>query len=738
MKKQVNPVVSSTIFGVVPPDALVVQRFRSFEQLCETYLSEQSVLGRFRTPESGLSHFLEQCYHAENFSKLSRSEALFSVHHTGKTHLHVLLGLNRIQFIEDGDAFQKFLEKLGNVTLYKQYNKIDIYQLYEASKEIYIAVTNGFLLAGTSPVVVESSIRHLLSGRSLMDNAAFESLVTISSTTAESNVYLHVRQPHNLFGSLLSGRMQRHADFFSKSASWITLSGTTSGDCVSMNGYLLVDNGDADYFSTFTRQTPTQVKLWEFVPASTLAFISFSLSDFVQYRSQYNNYLEIHKKSKAAIAKVKAWEAKTGAKLEEWFAALSPAEAALAWVPVQGRYQWVTILRSHHIQQARKHLGFTVTDTKSFPPVLPNEAAGAFSARFGALFEKSSESHYTIIDNLLFFGSKELLESMVTANGKTASLYGALRQGHLKGKWMEESGFTCVIQSAEARDSLIRLWEPRLVPSINKALAPNENATTIFQVSSTGGKLSAHLSFSVDTPKKSATPMKDAVDTEPIPMVIGSFRIFNHASRKNETLTQEPDGTLILKDANGKVNWSTRRKYAIVDQVAQIDYLKNDKLQMLFVSGGTELCLLDILGRMTSPYPVKLETPVRKGPFVFNPHSNKEYQIFMIHTDNSLRLYDRSGVALPEWKPFIPEDRIEAAPKLLSSAGGYYWLVWGALNDYLLKPDGSIVVMLQKQNRIKQDANLKIDAQGVLNGTTIEGQILTVQLNTGAIKTRKP
>ena len=740
MKQQENRAVSSTIFCVIPPDAIVVQRFRTFENLCESYLSEQAVLSRFRESNSGLSRFLDKIYHTEKeefiSSKLSRSEAILSVHHTGKNNLQVLLGVNHIHFVDGEDIIKNFFEKIGSVTFYKQYNKIDVYQLYEASSVLYVSVIDGFLLAGTSPVMVESSIRHLISGRSLMDDQSFESLSTLSSVTSESNVYVNIRQLDKLCGSLLSKQMQRFTDFFTKTASWITLSGATYSNYVSMNGYVIVDHGDADYFSSFTNQTPTQVKLWESVPASTLAFISLSPSDFTPYRNQYSNFLEIHKRNRGVNALVKTWETKTKLNLNEWFTSLNPVEVALARIPVKGDYQWVTLVRTHSVQQVRKFLGFPSLDSKQLPPVLPNEATGAFSALFGAFFEKSSESHYTILDNTLYFGSKELLESLIAGYGKTTSLYNTMRQGGLRGKWIDESGFTCVLQTTEVRNSILHLWEPRFDPLIEKALSPNENAMVIFQVSPVGGKLQTHLAFSVDT--KGSTSSKNARDNEPIRMNIGSFRIFNHASRKYETLIQEPDSTLLLKDITGKQNWRTRRKYAIVDQVAQIDYLKNDKLQMLFVSGGTELCLLDILGRMTSPYPIKLETPVRKGPFVFDPHSNKEYQMFMIHTDNSLRLYDRSGVAVPEWKPFFPDERMEAAPKLLSYSGGYYWLVWGAIKDYILKPDGSIAVMLQKQNRIKQDADLKIDTQGVLSGITTEGQIITIQLNTGTIKTRKP
>jgi len=734
MKQQTHPVRSSVLFNVIPPDALAIQRFRSFEDLCEAYASPKAFLMRFCTPENGISHFLRETYSAKNdlpvFSKLFRSQAILSLHYTGKNSVQTLLG---IQYTQGEHTFQQLCDELGGATHYKNYNKVDIYQLFGGSKLLYIAFMEGFLLAGTSPVVVESSILHLVNGRSLMDNQTFASLPTLSSATAESSVYVNMQQTDKLFGSLLGIRMQRHADFFTKSASWLALDGTVSGDLVDLDGHLVVDKGDANYFTTLCDQTPASIKTWEAVPSSTLAFISFSLSDFAQYKKRYDNFLEIHKKNKQTIIDTKAWEARMETNLNQWFQSLHPAEVALAWVPVKGGYEWVTLVRSNQIQQARKHLDFPASDPKQPAPVLPNPAVGAFSTLFGSFFAKSSESHYTVMDNTLFFGSQDLLESLRSGYNKSLSLYSVMKQGRIKGKWMEESGLTCVLQAAEARDSLIQMCAPRYIPLIKEALTSFQGAWTIFQISSIGDKPYARILFSADNRQRTTVPAP-----VPVPMAVGSFKIFNHASRKNEELEQKADSTLVLKDVSGKQNWRTRRKYAIVDQVVQIDYYKNDKLQMLFASEGTELCLLDILGRLVTPFPVKMEIPVIKGPFLFDLKSNKDYQIFLIHSDNSLRLYDRSGAAVPDWRPFIPEDRIEHPPILLTYPQGHYWLVYGTQKDYILKPDGTIAVVLQRRNRLKQDAGVTIDADGVLNGFTTEERILTVQLSTGTIKTRKP
>jgi len=737
MKRQAKPVNSSALFCVVPPDALVVQRFKSFDDLYETYSSDKAFLGRFCAEENGLSRFLPF------LSGNSLTDALFSVHHTGKNNVHVLLGLNFKIFSDGENLFERLCTEMGGATLYKRFNKVDIYRLFKEPSLLYIAVADGFLLAGTTPVVVESSIRHLMSGRSLMDNQAFESLVVLSSSSSEGSVYVNVRQFDKLFGALLGKRMQQYADFFSKCASWIALDGATSGEFLHFSGRLLTDKGDADFFATLKNQVPAPIKIWESVPSSTMALITFSLSDFERYRNQYGNYLEIHKRDKRAESQVAAWESKTQKKLNEWFMMLYPAEAALAWIDVKGEYQWVTIVRSSQIQQARKSLSFPVADPKQPPLILPNPSAGAFSAFFGPFFAKSTESHVTIMENTLFFGSQESLETLVTGYGKTLSLYSLMRQGRIRGKWMDESGISCVLQGAQARDSLIKMCDPRYTSLIETALDPFDYSLALIQVTSLGGNPYVNFLLSADNYKQGSTPAKsvakEAVDNEPLPMNVATFKIFNHASRKSETITQTPEGALVLKDAVGRQTWRTSKKFSLVDQIVQIDFYKNDKLQMLYVSDGKELCLLDILGRMVPGFPKTLPTRVRKGPFLFDRLAQKEYEVFMIHTDNALRLYDKTGKEVADFKPFIPEDRIEQRPVLLTHAQAtHYWLLYGAEKDYLLRSDGSIAVVLQRRNRIKQDAEVTIDENGVLHGFTTEGRILSVQLSSGTIKTRKP
>ena len=740
-QEAVVPAVAA--FQAVPPDALIVQKFNSLAHFCGVYASPASVPARFCPSNNGLSEFLDKLYAAarENadYKALFESQVVSSVHYTGKNTLQVLLAIYLADPLAQ-EAFMKLLyAQFGAVTDYKKYNKTDIYQLFEGPSSLYVAVAGKFVVAATSLVMVESSVRHIVSGRSILDQGGFSDALTSSASAGPSHLYVNVQQFDKIVSSLLGRRMQPYADFLSKSASWMALNGAMTERFTHLSGPLSTDNGMGNYASVVAGQPASPVKLWEYLPAHTLLFLSLSFQDIAAYRNSYGNYLEIHKRDRAAAARIQAWEEKNQIKLETWVESLHPVEAALAWLPHKSKSQWITLVRSQHVAQMRRQLGLG-TDSRQASRIFPNPYSGAFSAFLGPFFAKNTESHYTIIDNVLFLGDEEALELLHAGHNRSSSLYARMRQSGASG-WMEEAGLTLMIQAGEARDSLISLSDSRYRSQIAEALSPYDYAFALFQLRGINKRAFANLVFGADMLRKSGSSSRTvsagALDTEPQAMATGPFRVYNHATLKYNRLEQSPDSLLTLIDEAGKTLWKSRIKYPISDTLAQIDYLRNNKLQMLFAS-GTNLQLLDRLGRTVNPYPRPLEARVRKGPFVFDPQRNKNYLIFLIHTDNSLRLYDRRGAADRNWEAFMPEDRIERAPVLLSHAKVVYWLVYGVQNDYVLNASGVPVVTLQRRDRIKQDASLTLDSGDVLQATTVDGRLLTVELSTGSIKTRTP
>jgi hypothetical protein len=731
--------------SAVPVDAIGIQQFRSLALLTETYAQPEAFFFRFCPEENGLSQFLRrwEALDAKNAAQtaVDGSEALFSVHYTGKNQLSVLMASQLLGLAPEARDLKTLCDGIAEMQPYKRYNREEIFRLFGPESPLYMAIVENFLLASSSSVVLESAIRHLSGKHSLMDNAAFASLEAQMARNSDSRLFVHLLQADKLFSPLLGRKMQAYAPFVSKTASWAGWDGLIEPDALHLSGYLLTDKDKGHYFSTLEGQQPMSVKTWEGLPASTLFFMSFSLSDFAAYQEAYHSFLEIDKRSRSLAERVQLWEERQQVKLTDWLSSLYPEEIALARVPrLDEGEQWVTVIRSKHIQSLRKAWGFAA-EAQTGTQILPNPHAGAFAAFFGAFFARCNESHAMIIDQMLFLGEASLLQHIAATYHKNNTLYSVSQKSRVQGRWMQHSSFTLMLQAgAGFQDSLAVLSDATLIPKVSEALKPYQHSFVLFQVEYVEGRPYTHLALSADTlkPRQAvlAPPSEEAIDTQPLPTVTGPFPVYNHATKKQNSLIQRPDSTLLLQDEAGKSLWRTRLKIPIADTVVQIDYLKNDKLQILFASEYS-LQLLDRLGRSVSPYPQTLPERVRKGPFVFDLNKQKDYTLFLIHSNNSLCAYDRTGSPDAGWLPFTPEDRLESPPLLIPVAGGlYYWLVCGAQKDYVLGANGVVLVSLQKKQRLQEGSGLQQEADGSLKGLTREGKTITIHPVTAKIKVR--
>ena len=740
-----TPTDPSLSLSAVPVDAVGIQQFRSLSLLSDCYARPGAFYARFCPEENGLSQFLRRwaALPEQNAAQtaLDDAEALFSLHYIGKNQLSVLMATQLLGLEPEARDIKSLCIGIAEPQPYKRYNREEIFRLFGAENPLYIAIVENFLLSSTSSVVLESAIRHLLGKHSLLDNTAFASLEAQMARGSDSRLFVHLLQADKLFGPLLGRKVQSFAPFVSKTASWAGWDGIMESDAMHLSGYLLTDKDKGHYFSTLEGQQPTSVKIWEGLPASTLFFLSFSLSDFAAYQEAYHSFLEIDKRSRGLAERAQLWEESRQVKLTDWLSSLYPDEIALARVPrLDEGEQWVTVVRSKHIQQLRKSWGFTA-ESQSGTQILPNPYAGAFAALFGAFFARCSESHSMIMDQMLFFGSASLLQHIAATYHKNNSLYSVSQKSRVQGRWLHNSSLTLMLQAgAGFQDSLAALSDAALIPRVSEALKPYQHSFALFQVQYVEGRPYTNLALSADTlkPRQTvlASPSEAAIDTQPLPAVTGPFKVYNHATKKQNSLIQRPDSTLLLQDEAGKSLWRTRLKTPVADTVVQIDYLKNEKLQMLFAS-EMSLQLLDRLGRSVSPYPQALPERVRKGPFVFDLNKQKDYTIFLIHSNNSLCAYDRTGNTDASWLPFTPEDRLEAAPLFVSAAGGlHYWLVSGAQKDYVLGANGAVLVSLQRKQRLQAGSTLQQEADGSLKGLTREGKTITIHPVTAKIKVK--
>ncbi len=154
----------------------------------------------------------------------------------------------------------------------------------------------------------------------------------------------------------------------------------------------------------------------------------------------------------------------------------------------------------------------------------------------------------------------------------------------------------------------------------------------------------------------------------------GPFQVKNSATGKMNSLSQNDDYSLSLKDETEATQWVMPFSGDICGRVATVDFYANGKLQFLFCS-GSKLCLVDRLGRMVSGFPVVLGKEVLLGPDVYDFNNQRRYNIVVLNRDNTIDMYNLKGEKPQKWHSIAPKGQITGLPGYLEEGGKSYWTV---------------------------------------------------------------
>lgn len=152
-----------------------------------------------------------------------------------------------------------------------------------------VALSGRYLLFSSSDILVESSLRHIESNTSILDNKEF--LRCINDNLTKENVII-INNLH--FGKLFSGLTKRDywgfAPYFRNFSSWVTLNMEVSEKRVALSGTLINSRGEGNYSDILNGVEPSLVDAKKILPSSTTSFISISSKDISKYFGNFSKY----------------------------------------------------------------------------------------------------------------------------------------------------------------------------------------------------------------------------------------------------------------------------------------------------------------------------------------------------------------------------------------------------------------------------------------------------------------
>lgn len=153
-------------------------------------------------------------------------------------------------------------------------------------------------------------------------------------------------------------------------------------------------------------------------------------------------------------------------------------------------------------------------------------------------------------------------------------------------------------------------------------------------------------------PKELSSPVKISLQQQMEvnhPLSYGPKGILNHQDGSTDILIQDQNHVLYLINEARSIVFQRKLSGPIVSDAYQIDYYKNDKLQLV-VATEDKIYGLDRLGNPLPNYPLPLPEKLSDMHLV-DYENSRDYRYFLTGKSGDLYLLDKTGKNLEGWNP---------------------------------------------------------------------------------------
>lgn len=492
---------------------------------------------------------------------------------------------------------------------------------------------SGLLLASRSETLVNTALRHLSDGYSILQSDGFaEALQTVRGG---AQVLVNGVYSTKLYQMYAAPARRRHADLARGLALWAALDiEEVTADKVVLQGG--VSTTDRSYLRVFSGKDSASPAFPEVVPASVRSVEALVIPDLDLYLEAFTRYAD------ARSGKRKLDDA--------WVRQMDVREVAAATFADGARLLFV---RPGREPGRRKG-------------ACPDPHAAELVSLFGAPFRSGADTLCLQVGKWLVYGSKPALDNLENAEPLKSRLSGA--------GLSLPSGEGMVCYAALTGTFLSDLFSKPVADALMPYFGDVPFVPAVLSAGASGGKSALSLRLARSAVKADAALASALLDTAVV-VPAGPFKVRNSATGKENTLYQNAHLSICLRDENGKDQWGVPFRERFCGRVETIDYYANGRLQYLFAA-GSKLYLIDRLGRFVTGFPAELGREVLLGPDVYDFTGAHGYRAMVLHKDNTLSLYNLHGQRAENWKDIRPDVPVRGLPAYVDGGDGkHYWLV---------------------------------------------------------------
>lgn len=652
----------------------------------------------------------------EDFRK---ARVAVSLHYSGKlVPLYVIeTGKAGAEASESVKVLLSQLEDQGFVTEYVDCSTMDNGLISGSS----------VVIASKSDALVKSSMRHLLKGVSILDAPGFASAAGM--VDSDDAVFFSNAHAARLFPTLMNGRTSALSSFAADFSDWTVfgLSAPSDSQPVFARGAAFHD-GDTENFMTVFEQMPAgQSLMADVLPSYVFAATSLPMKDVETYMSAYQSYRNSNQALQTYQARQKELADKAGIKPVDFIQRLEVKEVVKASFLVAGKKESVNLLRVDNMDVPLVFKGTDITSLKGYVPKVHVWPYASFTASvFGDFFLLPDESCFTCIGDWIVTGSLASVQEYVDDKVLEYSLCDYLKDaGYENLISSRHVSYLSYVSLTEAFSPAYDIFRPGFRNILKPFVEGCDCAAAVVCAEKDRKNTVLTAEIRRFEPQKSKAPIFERDTVVVIPK--GPFKVMNSGTGKENLFYQNAHLSLCLQQ-DGKDLWGIPFKKPICGTASTVDYYANGKLQFIF-GAGSQIYLIDRLGRYVNGFPVDLGKEILLGPAVYDFNGTRKYNIMVLHKDKTIHMYNLKGQKPALWKGIQTDETIKSLPERIIVGGSSFWVVRTSIRTQIYPfYGGDPLTTFEGDRMIRPDSAIKVLDASTVEVTCYDGKTRTVKL----------
>lgn len=735
--------VAMDALRAVPVDAALIFETNDFEGFLHKVNQENKIwkeLMYFKGVEliDRQMLLLDSIIQNEQIAKeiIHRNSLYVSVHQTGKNKVGLIWIVTIPQGLHDKQVQDLIGDLVGDKILTeKEYNKIKIFHVEpgKGSRDngFTYAVSNKLLIASSSTILLERALRQITLNDQIIDSYGFRKVSVTAGKNVDANLYVNFERMPVLLSFLFNDQYRPVVKESVAIGDWAELDVNITEDNILLNGFSYGNDSTPSWLNLFTNQGTPVLQVEEVLPANTIAFVNFGITDFPEFKIHYEQLLVETGKITGYKNELIRLQELFGQDVQELFYSFLENEMGLALMDIKNftREQnsllffktrsrseaegvLLNLIREYALkknQDLSRYVSQSRIDAETEFPVYHLPVPSLPETLFGELFGSAEFTHFVFVDNYLFFGnSLQALSRLVHQNILRKTLRSDLSYSEFAENLSSRSNFHLFIDIPRLQTVLSPYISPNLSDGIEKHIAPFRKLQALgvqFSIDHSLAYNNVFVKFQPLFKEEALTVWESLLDTSI------SFKpqfVENHYTHDNEIFIQDNANNIYLINSAGRVLWKIPLKEKIMGDVYQIDYYKNNKLQLLF-NTRTRIHLIDRNGNYVERYPVNLRAEATNSIALFDYDKSRDYRIFVAGEDRNIYVYSKEGNLVKGWSFGGTESKVISEIQHFRIGNRDYIVFADQLKIYILDRRGNTRVKLDKVIPKSKRNNLCLD-----------------------------